>query len=312
MKCKLFICLIAIIGFSLVPYTAQGGELRGSGSIIKTFPVKVGDPPKSGTVTLKVEIKTPAKPGTTTPGPKLREELEIDIAAVDTAKQKAEKIANALNAFIEANKIEGSASVGENGELVIDLPTGLSPKLELDTKATSERDKAMSSKELDQFYLDQIETPPAGGGEEPGTGEPGTGEPDPGEPDPGEPDTGEPGGDDPPPPGEETLDDSITNELINSIVIIGAPSGTWEGVAGAGVLNVSVGLDDYSISTQGLTAEQLATMILDYYTGLGYEVTLSGDAVTGFAVNTGYYCPSVQALDDDLEVGLRMEIEEIL
>jgi hypothetical protein len=302
MKHKLFICLIAIIGLSLVPYTAQGADLKGSGSIIKTFPVKVGDPPNAGTVTLKVEIRTPAKPGTTTPGPKLRPELKIDITADDTAKQKAEKIANALNEFIKANKIEGSATVGENGELVIDLPTGLGPKLELNTKATGEKDKAMSSKELDQFYLDQMETTPAGSGGEPGTGEPGTEDPDPGEPD----------GDNPTPPAEETLDSSITNSLINSIVIIGAPSGTWEGVAGEGVLNVSVGLDDYSISTQGLTAEELATMIFDYYTSLGYEVTLSGDATTGFAINTGYYCPSVQALDDDLEVGLRMEIEEIL
>jgi hypothetical protein len=304
MKRKLFICLVTIIGLSLVSNTALGVTLKGYGSIIKTFPVCVGDPDKPGTVTLKIDMYSPAKPGTTKVGPKLRPEIPIDLSGDETPKQKAEKIAKALNKFITDNKIEGSASVGENGELIIDLPASLKPKLELlDTQATGERTKSMSEKELDAYLLGQVNPPPDGeepGGEEPGGEEPGGEEPG------GE----EPDGDDPPPPGEETLDPSITNSLLNSIIIMGTPSGTWNGIPGDGVLNVSIGLDNYSIPTQGLTAEQLAIMILNHYAGLGYEVTLTGDAVTGFAINTGYYCPSVQGYDDDLVVGLRMEIEE--
>ncbi|MCP5102083.1 MAG: hypothetical protein GY950_01825 [bacterium] len=76
-------------------------------------------------------------------------------------------------------------------------------------------------------------------------------------------------------------------------------------------MNVTVGVDAYSLPTQGLQLQDIAAMIFNHYNGLGYEVTLTGDPAAGFEISTGYFCTSVEALDDTLEIGLGMKIDAI-
>ncbi|MCP5107367.1 MAG: hypothetical protein GY950_28530, partial [bacterium] len=162
MKRKILLFLILVIGVSFVTYSASGTtKPRGHGSIVKVFGVKVGTPKQSGEVTLKIKIKPPVKPGETKPGPPVIIEKKVQILQGDTPEQKAKKISDAANEAIKGLKAEGTSLSGKNGEVTLELPAGLQPKVELRSKETGEKDKAMSSDALDDFYAELPEpTPP--------------------------------------------------------------------------------------------------------------------------------------------------------
>jgi hypothetical protein len=157
----------------------------------------------------------------------------------------------------------------------------LDPEIHITSVGTEEEDSSMDSNELRNFYKQEASptTDGEGGGESSSDSERISTTRD------------------------IVLDDTVANPSQNSIILKGTPAGTWLGSPG-GMLHVAVGVDSFSLSTQGVTLEQLADTILQHYTGLGYEVTLTGDPTGGIFINTGYFCPTVQAQDDTLEIGL--------
>ncbi len=269
---------IMLVGLSLLVSISAGDPVtpEGYGSPVKVFGVKVGTPDADGG-TVRVEI-TMKHGGTNNFETRYS---NVTLNGGETAAEKAEKIAAAAKAIIAAFEAEGTAEHGANGEVTIEVPAGLSPKVSIESKETGEEDKEMSYKEIKEFY-EQVE----------------------------------PLEDEDMIPIEPrsifapmiVADDTTTNSYLNSIILKDIPMGTWHGVAG-GTLNVSVGVDMYSTPTMGKTLDMLAVEIADYYTAMGYPIVLTGDATNGYYIQTGNFCPSVQGLDDGLTVGLCMEID---
>ncbi|MCP5107366.1 MAG: hypothetical protein GY950_28525 [bacterium] len=286
MKHKVLLFLITFAALSFFVFVPDGSADQITG--VKSGPhqiagVKVGDPSQNGVVVvfIRIMVPDPENPGETIPkeGKKI-----IDITAEDTPETKANKIHEAMKDILENDlglgKKASTSKKTHGDQVTTKIPSKLEPEVHVTSVATGEEDETMSGKELQDFYKKQVAeaTPPEEGDSDQRSffsrltvG--------------------------------DVTDETITNPSQNSIILKGTPSGNWMGNPG-GVLNVSVGPDAFSLSTQGVALDVLADQVFQYYVGLGYEVTLTGDPVDGFFINTGYFRPSVQALDDSLEVGL--------
>jgi hypothetical protein len=288
MKPKVLLFLITIVCVFLITSTAadQGLPQHSSGRNMVSG-VNVGDPQQNGVVVvvIRIEVPDPDNPGKTKTKDKSK---TIEVTGATTAQQKAEEIQKKAQEILNELGLKKNSHTKrkQNGKQVtFKIPKVLKPKVFVTSTATGEEDSAMKEKELKDFYKQEAaDTSENDGGEQNG--------------------------------GDNErisfvtdidVDDTIANSCQHSIILKGTPAGMWLGSPG-GNLYVTVGVYSLSLSTQGVTLEQLANSILQHYTDLGYEVTLTGDPTGGFFINTGYFCPTVQAQDDTLEIGLGFEL----
>ncbi len=278
MRKKILVCLITLLALGLIASTAYGPKSPMNAAeqkpIHKVTGVNLKDAKHAGGLTITMKITLPD--GTERPGSR-----GINIAEGESAESKAEKLQAAANDIIKNDlKCKGSSDRKKNGKQVtFKLPASLNPQVEVDSDFTGEEEKAMSKKQIDDFYKastapveEQDATPIEG--EEPASP-------------------------------RIVTDETTTNANYNSMFLGGAPLGTWNGPSD-GMLNVSVGADNYSTPTMGKTLDMLATEILTHYTDLGYTVFLTGDPMTGFYIDAGYYTVSVEALDNGMIGGVRL------
>lgn len=283
MKLKVLMFFITIVCVFLITSAAadQGLPQNRSGRNMVSG-VNVGDPQQNGVVVvvIRIEVPDPDNPGETITKDGTR---TINVTGATTDQEKAEEIQKKAQEILNELGLQNNSHTKrkQNGtKVTFKIPAVLNPQVFVTSTATEEEDSAMSEKELRDFYKQEAaETSEEGGGQSEGDSERISF------------------------PADIVVDDTIANSNQNSIILKGTPAGMWLGNPG-GNLYVAVGTDSLWLSTQGVTLEQLANSILQHYTDLGYAVTLTGDPIGGFFINTGYFCPTVQAQDDTLEIGL--------